>query len=363
MACQALARHAVGVAHSDRAAVHIQTVGRDAQLIAAVQHLHRKGFVQLPQVNVLHCEAKTRQRFGHCVHRTNAHFVGLATSHSKTEETAQRLQASLLGQLFVHEHASACTVRELAGIACRHQTTGQRRTQATDGFHGGAFAQAFVHAQSHLLGGHAHDLVDHALRDGDGGDFVVEQTGGLRGAGLLLAGRAIRVHHIAADLVALGHLLGGLQHVPVNLGLHLGQCQVLQHVGVGLLLHARDAFHATGHIHLAFARDDALRSQSNGLQARRAKAVDGHARHGNGQTGLEGDLAGDVGTGGAFGGGAAHDHVFDFGGVNACAGHGVLHRVATQGGPVGHVESALPAFGQRGAGGGNDYGVGHDENL
>jgi hypothetical protein len=43
--------------------------------------------------------------------------------------------------------------------------------------------------------------------------------------------------------------------------------------------------------------------------------------------------------------------------VDACPGNGVLHGVATQGGAVGHVESALPAFGQGGAGGGNDNGL------
>ena len=325
--------------------------------------MHGKRFVQFPQVNVLHGQAQTRQRFGHGVDRANAHFVRLATGHGKTEETAQGFEATLLGQFFVHQHASACAVRELAGIAGCDQTTGQRRAQTADGLYRGAFAQAFVHAHGHLFGGHAHDLVDHALRDGDGCDFVVEQTRSLRGASLLLAGRAIRVHHVAADLVTLGHLFGGLQHVPVNFGLHLGQGQVLQHVGVGFLLHAGDAFHATSHINSAFTRDDALRRQCNGLQTRRAKSVHGHARDRDGHAGLEGDLAGDVGTRGPFRRGAAHDHIFDFGGINASAGHGVLHRVAAQGGPVGHVECALPAFGQRCAGGRYDNGVGHFESL
>ena len=40
-----------------------------------------------------------------------------------------------------------------------------------------------------------------------------------RGAGLLLAGCAVFVHALAPDAVALGDLLGGLQHVPVDLGL------------------------------------------------------------------------------------------------------------------------------------------------
>ena len=41
-------------------------------------------------------------------------------------------------------------------------------------------------------------------------------------------------------------------------------------------------------------------------------------------------------------------------GIDPGAGDGVLHSVAAQGGAMGHVEGALPALGQRGAGGGNN---------
>jgi hypothetical protein len=64
-----------------------------------------------------------------------------------------------------------------------------------------------------------------------------------------------------------------------------------------------------------------------------------------------------------FGVGAAHDDVVDLGGVDACALHGVLHRMAAEGGAVGHVEGALPALGEGRAGGGDDDGVGHGEVL
>ncbi len=54
-------------------------------------------------------------------------------------------------------------------------------------------------------------------------------------------------------------------------------------------------------IDVAFARDDALGGGGDGLQARRAEAVDGHARGTvTGQAGAQGDLARDVGAGGAF---------------------------------------------------------------
>ena len=112
------------------------------------------------------------------------------------------------------------------------------------------------------------------------------------------------------------------------------------------MLHTGDAFNATGHIHVAFTGDDALGSQRYGLQTRGAKTVDGHAAHGDGAIGHQGDLAGDVGAGRALGVGATHDDVFNVGSVNASPSDGVFDRVATQSGAMGHVESTAPAFGQ-----------------
>ena len=56
-------------------------------------------------------------------------------------------------------------------------------------------------------------LVGHTGRHGDGGDFGIEQASHL-GCASLLAGGAVFVHGFAADVVAFGHLLGGLQRAP-----------------------------------------------------------------------------------------------------------------------------------------------------
>src|SRR5436190_22179527 len=45
---QAGARDAVRMADRDRAAVHVEAVVRDAELVAAVDHLYRERLVQLP---------------------------------------------------------------------------------------------------------------------------------------------------------------------------------------------------------------------------------------------------------------------------------------------------------------------------
>src|SRR6185295_14444158 len=54
VAGEARARHAVGMAERDRAAVHVQLVVRDADAVAAIDHLDGEGLVQLPEVDVLH---------------------------------------------------------------------------------------------------------------------------------------------------------------------------------------------------------------------------------------------------------------------------------------------------------------------
>ena len=173
-----------------------------------------------------------------------------------------------LGHALMHHHAGPCTVGELAGVARRDQAARQGRAQAADGLDRGAFARAFVTAHGDLTRNQAQRFVGNARGNGDGGDLGVKVARSLRGASLLLAGRAVGVHHIAADAVALGNHLCGLQHVPVDLGLLAGQRWVLEHVQVHFLLHARDAFHAARHKHIALTRDDALRGHGNGLQAR-----------------------------------------------------------------------------------------------
>ncbi|OIQ64419.1 hypothetical protein GALL_540290 [mine drainage metagenome] len=132
--------------------------------------------------------------------------------------------------------------------------------------------------------------------------------------------------------------------------------RVLQHVGVDLLLHARDALDPASDVNVTFATDDALRGQGNGLQARRAKTVHRHPRDRYRAAGAQSDLAGDVGAVSAFREGTTHDHVFHFSGIDAGTLNRVLHHMAAQRGTVGQVERALPAFGQRGAGGRHNYG-------
>jgi hypothetical protein len=78
-----------------------------------------------------------------------------------------------------------------------------------------------------------------------------------------------------------------------------------------------------------------------------------------GRPARKGDLPGDVAAGRALGRGAAHDHVVDLGAVDAGPLDRGLDGMAAEGRAVGHVEGALPALGERGAGGRDDDGAGH----
>ena len=52
----------------------------------------------------------------------------------------------------------------------------------------------------------------------------------------------------------------------------------------------------------------------------------------------------DVASGGALAEGRAHDHILDFGGIDAGAFHRVLDRMGAEGRTIRHVESTLPTL-------------------
>src|SRR5262245_29141709 len=60
----ARAGHAEGMADRDRAAVDVELLVGNAELVAAVEHLHREGLVQLPEIDVVHIEPKALEQLG-----------------------------------------------------------------------------------------------------------------------------------------------------------------------------------------------------------------------------------------------------------------------------------------------------------
>src|SRR3546814_1974325 len=60
------------MADRDRAAVNVEQFVGDAQLVAAIEHLHRERLVQLPQPDIVHLEAEAFEQFGNREHRTRS---------------------------------------------------------------------------------------------------------------------------------------------------------------------------------------------------------------------------------------------------------------------------------------------------
>src|SRR5260370_36130112 len=54
--------HAIGMADRDRAAIDVELVGIDAELVAAIDHLNRIGLVELPEVDIVDLEAVPLQQ-------------------------------------------------------------------------------------------------------------------------------------------------------------------------------------------------------------------------------------------------------------------------------------------------------------
>src|SRR5207237_8435939 len=53
MAGQPGSGHAVGMANRDRAAIDVELFRVNSELVAAIDHLHRKCFVQFPEIDIV----------------------------------------------------------------------------------------------------------------------------------------------------------------------------------------------------------------------------------------------------------------------------------------------------------------------
>jgi len=120
---------------------------------------------------------------------------------------------------------------------------------------------------------------------------------------------------------------------------------------------AADGLDTTGDKAVAFARHDRVRSHPDGLQRRRAVAVDGDAR--KVEALLGGDDAGDVVAALTAGLTDTPDDVFDLVGVHVDLGEHVAERVRRHVVGAGIDKRALVGPTNRGAGRGHDDGVCH----
>ena|SRR5210317_1366254 len=96
--------------------VYVENVVRDAELVAAVEHLNGKSLVKLPEIDVIHRETVALEQLGHSENGTDAHLVGFASRNCGTSIDAERFQAALGGNAGFHDDRRRCTVRQLACV-------------------------------------------------------------------------------------------------------------------------------------------------------------------------------------------------------------------------------------------------------
>ena len=353
----ACAGHAERMADRDRAAVDVVLGRIDAELVARVEALAGEGLVQLPEVDVVDLEAVALQQLRHGEHRTDAHLVRLAARGRPGDEAAHRLEAAALGVLGFHQHHGGGAVGELAGVA-----GGDELARALDRLELGEAFQRRVRTIALVLGHHVVDdalflrlLVDHLHLGLHRDDLVLELVGLLGGRHAALRFQRVLVLILAAELVALGDDVGGVDHRHVDVG------RILQQVGIQRILRDagardRDALDAAGDDAVGAVRADVVGGHRDRLQARRAEAVDrdagGGLRHAGEQRRLAADVAGAVGA-------VAEIAILDVILVDAGPLDGVLDRMRRHRHRRRDVEPAAAGLREARAGIGNDDGFTH----
>ena len=199
--------------------------------------------------------------------------------------------------------------------------------------------------------------------DFDRNQFLGEAASGLRGQSLLMAQVGEVVLILARNSEAAGDTLGGEAHGEKRCGIVL--CKPWVGTGFeaakGKQAHGLDA---AGNDDTVAAGADAQIGLHDGFKAGGAEAIDGDAGNLDRQTGTQRGKASDVPALLALRLGAAEDHVFDFGMVEAgnplqCSVQGKRGKIV--GASCG--ESALGGAAYRGANGADDDGFRHGEGL
>ena len=295
----------------------------------------------------LDLEAVALQQLRHRENRADAHLVRLAARRRPGNETAERLQAALFRVLGFHQHDGGGAVRQLAGVAGGDVFAGTlHRFELGEAFHRGLGPVALVAVDrvvDDALG--LGRLVDHLHFGLHRDDFVLELVGLLRGRHAALQFQRVFILVFAAELVALGDDIGGVDHRHEDVGRSLEQVRVDHFLGQGAAGH-RNAFDPAGDDAIGAVRADRVGGHRDGLQARRAEAVDrdagGRLRQAREQRGLAADIRRAMGA-------IAEIAVLDVFLVDAGALHGVLDGVGRHRHRRSDVEPAAAGLRQPGS--------------
>src|SRR5262249_44146071 len=217
---------------------------------------------------------------------------------------------------------------------------------------------AFVLVDADLLP--AHDLVgllvEDSARNLDGCDLLLKEALLLGARGPLLAEQGVLILNLPADLVTLGHNLGGVAHHHV----HARHFFLQSRVGAVVADGEADAFDAAANRRIDSFMDNLVRNQRDGLQSGRTKTVHGEAGDRGREPGEHRGDPRDVVSLRPVRLTTAQDHVLDLGRIELrrFAQH-ALDAVRSQIVRAGDVERSTKRLGQRRARTGYDYSFSH----
>ncbi|KAJ6437775.1 NAD(P)-binding domain [Purpureocillium lavendulum] len=207
---------AQGVTEGDGAALGVDLVVGDAELVGGPQALRGKGLVDLVDVDVVAVDAGEVEGLGDGLPGALAHEEGLDADDGGADVLADDGLAELLGGVTAHEEDGGGAVGDLAGVAGVDGAVGGKgRADLGEGLDGDAVADAVVAGDGDLLGLTRLGVLE---LDGEGGDLGVEEAGLLGLDGLLVRGGSEGVLVGAGDVEGLGHVLGQDAHGDLAVG-------------------------------------------------------------------------------------------------------------------------------------------------
>lgn len=189
----------------DGAALGVDLLEGDAQLLDAPHALRRERLVDLVDVDILLGDAGFLERDGDGLPGPDAHEQRLHADHAGRDVLAEDLLAQALGGRALHEQHGGRAVRDLRRVARGDGAIlGEGRADLGERFGRDARADAVVG-----LDGDGLDLVRLGVRPlhREGHDLLVEEARLLRLLGLLVRRRGEGVLLRARDVAVLGHLL------------------------------------------------------------------------------------------------------------------------------------------------------------
>lgn len=204
------------VAEGDGAALGVDLLLGDAQLVGAPQALAGKGLVDLEDVDVVLGDARELKDLGDGLPGPDAHEQRLDADDAGRHVLAQDGLAQALGGAALHQQHGSGAVADLRGVAgVDAAVLGEGRLDLAQGLGGDARAHAVVLVHDNLLGLARLGVLELGL---EGEDLLVEQALLLGLERLLVRAGGKGVLAGPADVAVLGHLLGEDSHGHLAVG-------------------------------------------------------------------------------------------------------------------------------------------------